>query len=426
MKTWFYWWHIGYVIELLLTGGVYLLSFIVPKLKAAISQRRTFEEKNDASYLSVKYEHGFHISSEGELSQVFPVIEQIIDRKLKVILFYTSPSVEKKIIQLSHKYPTYLTTRRIVFARPDYRFLNNLELGTFSLCRYDFLPWLMLVGLKSEKFFLLNATSIKWRNQNFIMKYIRKLFYNQFNLITTSSPLDENIFVNLVSSKNVINIDLRMIEIFKRQRYFRFRDLIDEDHLFGQEYSSRSRSICFGSAWPEDIEVFNQANFKTMLLDQIPFVAIFPHSFSEDNLNKMIRILKLNDTKYRIVKNIEDLSMSKRGEVSIVLVKGILCEVYPFFQHVVIGGGFGNSVHSVLEPMVAKCTTYCGPNVGRSTEVENYLKSYRDKIYVCEDLVSLSKSLVKRSLGGDDCVYEEFEAPEQSKNYKKLLKYYEI
>jgi 3-deoxy-D-manno-octulosonic-acid transferase len=56
--------------------------------------------------------------------------------------------------------------------------------------------------------------------------------------------------------------------------------------------------------------------------------------------------------------------------VILINLKGVLCELYSQVGHVYVGGGFGRSVHSVMEPFVAGARVYCGPKVYRSTEVE--------------------------------------------------------
>ena len=45
-----------------------------------------------------------------------------------------------------------------------------------------------------------------------------------------------------------------------------------------------------------------------------------------------------------------------------------MLELYAEFQVALVGGGFFGHTHSVLEPYLAGCTVYCGPNVYRSSE----------------------------------------------------------
>src|SRR5690606_14635757 len=49
---------------------------------------------------------------------------------------------------------------------------------------------------------------------------------------------------------------------------------------------------------------------------------------------------------------------------------GRLLELYPQFNFAYVGGGFGRSIHSVLEPLLAGCWSVCGPRIHRSTEFD--------------------------------------------------------
>jgi 3-deoxy-D-manno-octulosonic-acid transferase len=54
----------------------------------------------------------------------------------------------------------------------------------------------------------------------------------------------------------------------------------------------------------------------------------------------------------------------------VILIKGILCELYAEFPMAFVGGGFGKSVHSLLEPYLSNSMVFCGPKVHRSTEAD--------------------------------------------------------
>jgi hypothetical protein len=60
-----------------------------------------------------------------------------------------------------------------------------------------------------------------------------------------------------------------------------------------------------------------------------------------------------------------------QGPTILLNKKGILCELYADFGKAYVGGGFGVSVHSLLEPLVAGCEHLsCGPVNHRSTEFD--------------------------------------------------------
>ena len=62
--------------------------------------------------------------------------------------------------------------------------------------------------------------------------------------------------------------------------------------------------------------------------------------------------------------------------------KGILCELYPFFSHAYVGNGFGESVHSLMEPFLANCFVICGPKIQRSTEYDLISQSHPDHLHI--------------------------------------------
>jgi 3-deoxy-D-manno-octulosonic-acid transferase len=56
--------------------------------------------------------------------------------------------------------------------------------------------------------------------------------------------------------------------------------------------------------------------------------------------------------------------------VVIINYSGILCELYKYFHHSYIGGGYERSIHSVFEPFFCGSMVYCGAKIHRSTEYD--------------------------------------------------------
>jgi len=393
MVIWNSWWHFAYIIQLILVKLIYFISLLNSNLGRKFNARRAFEQRNSDSSIT-SFDVGFHVSSEGELSQIYSLLEYFLDKKLSVLLLFTSPSVESKIGKLREVYPD-LVTRSVVFTKVDYKFLSNLRMKNFSLCRYDFLPWLMLLGLKTEQFFLINATSIKWRGSSFFVKKLKNLFYLQFDLITTSSAVDEDIFSKLLPDKRILNIDLRSLEVKKRQAIFTQSDFYKMNEEFLLRIKKEENTFCFGSAWGKDLKVMMNGHVTELFKKADSFIFVFPHDLDEKNIVSIKRDLFSFGYELNIISRVDEFRMSKPGVINLVLIKGVLCELYPFFKFVIVGGGFGASVHSVLEPMLGGCITFCGPIVHRSTEVENFVSKFPSRMFVCSDTESLAHQLTK-------------------------------
>lgn len=392
MWFWKLWWHFAYFIQYFFLKLIFVISRFNNIIRFNVDDRRTFELRY-SDLETINFDFGFHVSSEGELSQIHSLLEFFLKQNKSIILFFTSPSVEKKVLALREGYPN-LKIRAVIFTKMDFHFLKNIKIRHFSMCRYDFLPWLMILGLKTPHFFLLNATSIKWRNSLFFKKFLRGIFYDQFNLITTSSKNDELIFRNLLPHKAIMNIDLRAIEIKNRQKNFYFSDVYKKNKEILENLKNHELTYCFGSAWSEDLQLLSVPEINQKFKKPNTFVYVFPHDLKSSNLNNMIQKCKENGFEINIINFSEDFERAKSGIINLVMMRGLLCEMYPFFKNVIVGGGFGESVHSVLEPMLAGCITYCGPNVFRSTEVENYKELLPSRIFVNQNIMEMAQNIL--------------------------------
>ena len=75
-------------------------------------------------------------------------------------------------------------------------------------------------------------------------------------------------------------------------------------------------------------------------------------------------------------------SLNNDAHIFIVNHRGILVELYTLFGHAFVGGGYGRSIHSVLEPYLADCVVYCGPKTYRSTEFDVIQNDGPEKVHV--------------------------------------------
>src|SRR5690606_7689664 len=94
-----------------------------------------------------------------------------------------------------------------------------------------------------------------------------------------------------------------------------------------------------------------------------------PHSLKTEDLDRMVRDWKErypNVPVYRVKRetSVQDIAKMAQGcseskVVWLIEQPGRLLELYGQFDFAYVGGGFGRSIHSVLEPMIAGCWTSC-------------------------------------------------------------------
>ncbi|EQC48478.1 hypothetical protein M899_1853 [Bacteriovorax sp. BSW11_IV] len=380
------------LVGLILSG----LSFLHPFLKT----RKEFESRNNEEGCIPFHRQGvrahitFHVSSEGELEQVRPLIDSFIQRAKRIEILYTSPSVEAKIKRLHAEHPEYIRYLRFCFLCNfrDWRPFNWITSEHFIMVRYDFFPELLLMSRFCERTTLLWA-SRKGKKEEFTL--YDKLIYSFFTHIVPATNKDEELFKKEFDTVEH-TFDFRVLQIDKRvQNAFAKLDeatLLPLVHFIEANFSRENR-IVYGSAWPVDSASLS-GEWISKIHSKEKFLCLCPHKLDEKSLDELITSLKEKNVNYYLINKKTDLThILKEYEsspgVMINAVPGVLCEFYTIFGKAYVSGGFGRSIHSVLEPYLAGCFVFCGPRTHRSTEFDLILENDQSAIHVASELNEL-------------------------------------
>lgn len=380
-----YLWFISPLFCLVCTG----LSFFIPTLK----QRIEFEQKNfsDAQkgfkHNGHKAAAAFEVSSEGELEQAMPLILHALAQSLNIELIYCSDSVENKVQRLANQWSNLRVLRLpLVTYLP---FINGRNVKSWMtankliLCRYDFFPELLVLGAaKKREFILISATLQNKKLNNIFFKFMWASIYNLFDQIVVTNQADKIQMGELATGTSLCVADFRVLQILDRLKKMK------ENHFFQSEIykpffnllesNYPQGKIIFGSFWEAEVKLLTHPQLQKDILNGDLLVVIAPHKLDSSSLERLDERLKstlpeipryiLADTQQQEQVSKLASSMKTRPGMIISTVKGVLCELYSFFQFSYVGGGFGKSVHSVLEPYLAGNRVFCGPKVQRSTE----------------------------------------------------------
>jgi 3-deoxy-D-manno-octulosonic-acid transferase len=337
-----------------------ILSLGIKRLR----QRAIFEKSNnlkvdlDSSHAS----HCFHVSSQGELEQVYALIEKALrENNLENIeIVYTSSSVRKNVIALASLYPNrvrYFALGLLSFNPFSFYALSQkITADTVLMCRYDFFPELLFLSF-SKRLILLNA-----RVQNKGRLYFKVL--KLFNFIVSSSDKDEALLKS--EGLDVYGVaDFRAMRISDRQ--VASVSCFDFKNFKKACKSWEGKVFCFGSSWKSDLE---EIKFKNYFSNENLYF-FFPHQLNDLSIIEHLKYLPSNSKVIKVLDRYDLVSDIENGaRVFIVSHMGVLCDLYPYFDLVYIGGGFGKSIHSVLEPYVSGALVFCGPEVNRSSEFD--------------------------------------------------------
>lgn len=344
-------------------------------------RRLQFEAKNPPFHLDDDFSnsYGIEVSSEGELEQAIPLINRLLSEKEKITLLYCSPSVEKKVLSLEGSSKGHLRGVRLplLSSRPWNTWVNRLQFKCYIQVRYDFFPDLLVLSRRNPSYLLWASTKGNER-RNFLGKYWQELAFSSFDFLIPATSKDEKVMKGAYLGTKVLPyLENRVLQIASRlsAKEDKLKDFYGNTALSGY-FGKGKQPLVMGNIWPVDLALISSPlmkNLKQLKAD----LWLLPHEVNERSISDFEKAFSAlgiaNDYELVILREASDFIAAKDPEkprIFLLAVKGILCEFYSEFSLAYVGGGFGRSVHSLLEPFIADCKVFTGPKVYRSTEYD--------------------------------------------------------
>jgi len=290
-----------------------------------------------------------------------------------VELVFTSKSVFEKVQEFrkSHK------TKNLKI-----RSLPLFKLGLLSwskaqhvyLTRYDFYPELLLLGLRAKKaggsFNLLQASLLQKKRSLF-----NKVIYGLFDRIWAVSLKDQKRFSKLLgSSDHIMSYDFRNESILKRVAHAESKL---EQRKWWQGLKERLQGASFttmimGSAYHDELGDFWSSDLCKKMREN-SLIIIVPHKLDNESIESFRSVAGLE-----IIDDTQEFP--RIGNLFVLSSKGVLLELYKYFDLAYIGGAKLRSVHSLLEPALSGTKPYCHERVLRSSEYEQLISLGHDPV----------------------------------------------
>jgi 3-deoxy-D-manno-octulosonic-acid transferase len=373
----------------------WILPLFIKKLRSRIRfEKRNFTDIGSQSFYKIQdcANYAFEFSSEGEFEQVRPLVVKALEGGEKVELLFSSESVEKHVIKLYLDFPNQIRYRRLFLVTYNPLSMRKnidkwMTAKKFYMCRYDFFPELIKKGSQKDIEFILLWASLKTYQKSkssFFMRRYYEYVYKCFDKIIAATPLDHAQFshdLNIDPEKLEV-YDFRPVQILKRielaQSTLNERiPFWNELKLILEKYPKNKR-IIYGSFWPIEVELFK--NFK----DKSYIHVIVPHQL--DKCDEIISSLESLREDLNIQKLDKHSQIIKEVDIYVLDLKGVLCELYSSFGNAYVGGGFGISVHSLMEAFLAQASVICGPKIMRSTEYDLISQSHPDHLKILNEM----------------------------------------
>ena len=220
----------------------------------------------------LKARMAFEVSSEGELEQVRPIIDELLKQNESIEIIYASPSVEKKVYQIFHTNPKQVRILRLPLLSFFFSFsfiggpqiLSWVTAPVLVLCRYDFYPELFLLKfLNDTKLVLISATlknrqEILKRPGSFLYEYWSQI-YQQFDYIVTATAQDKDRLVKLgIDFEKMDSFDFRFIQIKNRLiKGLEKLQVLGPFEAFLNSYNDHSK-LLLAQCWPHEMSGLNR------------------------------------------------------------------------------------------------------------------------------------------------------------------------
>lgn len=336
------------IVIILFTWMVQLAALFNHKAWLWVKGRKKWRKKLKEGISGQGKTFWIHCASLGEFEQGRPVIEMIkkLTPEIKILVTFFSPSGYE--IRKDWPLADYICYLPADTRRNASVFIDIVKPSMVIFIKYEF--WANYISeIRKQEIPLYLVSSIFRADQHFFRWYggfSRKILKNF-----------THIFVQDESSMQLLqSIKIKDVTISGDTRFDRVARIMESPENIPQIEKFRKGEKLFlaGSSWKADEEII------TRYINKYPgrMKWIFaPHEIDDSNIGRLERLL-----------NVSYLRFSRFNEASAdarVLIMdniGMLAKAYRYACISAIGGGFGDGIHSILEPACWGIPILFGPN----------------------------------------------------------------
>jgi len=364
--------------------GLQLASPFNPKAKLWVEGRKNWEENLKSKVASLQLEQAvwFHCASLGEFEQGRPVIEKLKKDypQQKVVLTFFSPSGYE--IQKNYPHADLVAYLPADTANNANTFLSILKPKLAIFVKYEFwLNYLFALENKHIPTFLI-STVIK-KHQSFFKWYggnFRKAL-KTYHTIYTQDVYSIKLLRVLKVSTGVLTGDTRfdrVLQICSAPK--QIKEI--------EEFAKDSFVIVAGSSWQKDEDYLIEAYVALKQKHPQLKLIIAPHEIDKKTIDRLRNLLSKHKLAYHLF---SDNPPAYTDSILVVNAIGFLSSIYQYGTVAMIGGGFADGIHNILEPTVYGLPVLFGPKYHKFNEAFEVIDLNAG--YVVNDVSELTKQL---------------------------------
>ena len=334
----------------------------------------------------------FHCASLGEFEQGRPIIEAFKKQHPEYLIFLTFYSPSGYEVRKAYAGADLILYLPLDTQRNVHKFVDLVKPDIVFYIKYEF--WFNFLSyLQSKKIPTVLISAVFRTDQHFFKGYgewPRKVLKG-FTMI----------FVQNEYSKELLQfIGIENVEVSGDTRFDRVIAVAAKPMPIeiAQAFAENHKVMIAGSTWPADEELI------FALIDQnkhnLRFI-IAPHEIKPDHIDALMQ----KAGKKAVLFSKTNTADVKNAEILIIDSIGMLSQLYQYGSIAYVGGGFGISIHNILEAAAFGLPVFFGPNHYKFHEAKHLLEmkgafevsNPEQLINKVDDLLSDDKKLAEAS-----------------------------
>lgn len=353
----------------------------------------------------------FHCASLGEFEQARPLIEHYYSLGNEVMLTFFSPSGYE--IRKHFSSATWVGYLPLDTPRNATNFVRLMDADRVFFVKYEFWYFFLREIAKSKVPFYLISARLR-EEQPFFQPFggLYRQMLRFYTAIFTQDSRSVELLGKIGMTHAIVSGDTRF------DRAIRIKETREDLPLLSQ-FVRDAPTLIAGSCWPSEEELISQIkeyfpDWKWVLV---------PHNISGERVEN-IKLLFPHATLY------SDLEQGRGGFESDVLIVnkiGLLSSIYPLGNAAIIGGGFHNALHNIIEAAVWGIPVFYGDKISKYPEGEALQKSGGGfMIKDSGELIDVLKSLCRNNLLEDQGKKAAQWVQDNSGAVEKVLNYVQL
>lgn len=337
-----------------------VFSFFNHKAQLWIQGRKNWKSNLKKNLPEQRQVVWFHCASLGEFEQGRPIIENLkksFPENFVLLTFYSPSGYEMRKDYSHADYIMYLPLDTpsnaeyfVSTVRPLWAIFIKYEFWyqfLFTLNRHHIPTYLVAAVFRSDQIFF------KWYGG----------FFRQIPFFFTE------IFVQNANSKDLLQeIGYTKTTVIGDTRIDRVREIANQAQTDQRilEFIGNRKVLLAGSTWPPEEKILLQWIEKVNLNEWCLILA--PHQVAPLHIQKIKNQFK----QYRLI-TYSQLTERSASDILLIDTIGILSRLYQVGTLAFIGGGFGKSIHNILEPAAFGIPIIFGPNHHKFIEAQTLI-----------------------------------------------------